>query len=61
MTHTDVLGRLVKWNVELGEYDIEYQPRTTTKAKTLSDFIRKMMEPGSQEVWRVFVDGAVSR
>ncbi|KAK3041133.1 hypothetical protein RJ639_027585 [Escallonia herrerae] len=32
-------GRLVNWSVELGEFDIEYKPRTTTKAQALADFI----------------------
>ncbi|KAK3009095.1 hypothetical protein RJ639_015070 [Escallonia herrerae] len=32
-------GRLVNWSVELGEFDIEYKPRTTIKAQALADFI----------------------
>ncbi|XP_075494789.1 uncharacterized protein LOC142532359 [Primulina tabacum] len=26
MTHSEVSGRMIKWTVELGEYDIEYRP-----------------------------------
>ncbi|KAK3017923.1 hypothetical protein RJ639_004012 [Escallonia herrerae] len=33
------LGRLVNWSVELGEFDIQYKPRTATKAQALEDFI----------------------
>ncbi|KAK3000909.1 hypothetical protein RJ639_021378 [Escallonia herrerae] len=36
---TEASGRLVNWSVELGEFDIEYKPRTTIKAQALADFI----------------------
>ncbi|XP_073138302.1 uncharacterized protein [Henckelia pumila] len=58
MTHPDASGRLVKWSVELGEYDIEYQPRKTIKVQALSDFLTEVAVFGQEEVWRVFVDGA---
>ena len=32
-------GRLIKWAVELGEFDIAYKPRTTIKAQALADFL----------------------
>ncbi|KAL0455622.1 UNVERIFIED_CONTAM: hypothetical protein Slati_0901400 [Sesamum latifolium] len=35
-------GRLVKWAIELSEYDISYLPRTTIKAQALADFVSKM-------------------
>ncbi|XP_073137981.1 uncharacterized protein [Henckelia pumila] len=58
MTHPDASGRLVKWSVELGEYDIEYQPRNAIKAQALSDFLTEVATFGQEEVWKVFVDGA---
>ncbi|XP_075489543.1 uncharacterized protein LOC142528383 [Primulina tabacum] len=58
MTHSEVSGRMVKWTIELGEYDIEYQPRTAIKAQALTDFLIEMIQPTEEEVWRVFVDGA---
>ena len=32
-------GRLVKWAIELGEFDIKYKPRTAIKAQALADFV----------------------
>ncbi|XP_075491052.1 uncharacterized protein LOC142529403 [Primulina tabacum] len=60
MTHAEVSGRMIRWAVELGEYVIEYKPRVAIKAHALSDFLSNMVQPGEDEVWRVFVDGASS-
>ncbi|XP_075515568.1 uncharacterized protein LOC142550215 [Primulina tabacum] len=60
MTHSEVSGRMIKWTVELGEYDIEYKPGVAIKAQALSDFLSEMVQPEEEEVWRVFVDGASS-
>jgi hypothetical protein len=35
----DLSGRLVNWAVELGQYDIEYHPRTAVKGQALADFV----------------------
>ncbi|XP_074336759.1 uncharacterized protein LOC141673930 [Apium graveolens] len=32
-------GRLIKWVIELGEFDIKYKPRIRIKAQTLVDFV----------------------
>ncbi|XP_021749718.1 uncharacterized protein LOC110715445 [Chenopodium quinoa] len=34
----DTSGRLLKWAVELSEYEIHYKPRVSIKAQALSDF-----------------------
>ena len=32
-------GRLIKWAIELGEFDIKFKPRTAIKAQALADFV----------------------
>ena len=34
----DLSGRLVKWAIELGQYDVSYIPRTAIKSQVLADF-----------------------
>lgn len=60
MTQPDISRRLVKWTVELGENDIDYQPRTAIKAQALSDFIAEMVPEGVEKPWKVYVDGAAN-
>ena len=35
----EMSGRMLKWAVELGQFDIDYKPRTAIKGQTLVDFI----------------------
>lgn len=37
----DLSSRMVKWVVELGEYDVEFEPQTTIKAQALADFLQE--------------------
>jgi hypothetical protein len=47
----DLSGRLVNWAVELGEFDLEFYPRTTIKAQILADFIIEFNNlPESEEL-----------
>ena len=41
----DFSGRISKWAVELGQYDIQYRPRTAIKAQILADFIVEFVSP----------------
>ncbi|XP_056847410.1 uncharacterized protein LOC130498085 [Raphanus sativus] len=56
-------GRLAKWAIELGEYDIEYKPRTSSEAQVLADFIIELV-PSKTDTddktrkWKLHVDGA---
>ncbi|GAV73867.1 RVT_3 domain-containing protein [Cephalotus follicularis] len=65
------LERLVKWSVELGEYDIQYEPRPTVKAQVIVDFIieytptKVKIEGGKEDIlendfWSLYVDGFLS-
>ncbi|XP_057793083.1 uncharacterized protein LOC131009689 [Salvia miltiorrhiza] len=57
----DLSGRMVKWAVELGEYDVEYEPRTAIKAQALADFIQETTRRLVPEFWVAFVDGSVTK
>ncbi|KAJ3684300.1 hypothetical protein LUZ61_013464 [Rhynchospora tenuis] len=59
----NVAGRLLKWAIELSEFDITYLSRTAYKSQALADFIVQGTS-GSftpvEAVWEVYVDGASS-
>jgi hypothetical protein len=60
----DLSGRLVNWALELGEFDLEFHPRTTIKAQVLADFIAEFsnlpesQETPEKEAWIAYVDGS---
>ncbi|KAK2998462.1 hypothetical protein RJ639_024206 [Escallonia herrerae] len=67
LQNPDASGRLVNWSVELGEFDIKYQPRTAIKAQALSDFVVEctILEDPQQLIlskvsdpWLLYVDGS---
>ena len=57
-------GRLVKWAVELTQFDILCQPRTAMKGQALADFIVEFTFPskkdldgqGEPQKWKLFMD-----
>ena len=64
-------SRLVKWAIELSEFDIDYKPRTTIKAQAMADFVVEFAEPevcfdqldtatadNKTRVWQMYVDGS---
>ncbi|KAL0367314.1 UNVERIFIED_CONTAM: Ribonuclease HI [Sesamum radiatum] len=58
-----ISGRLVKWAVELSEYDISYMSRTTIKAQALADFISEITkmsvkDTSQDQVWLLHIDGS---
>ncbi|XP_024035481.1 uncharacterized protein LOC127899240 [Citrus sinensis] len=69
----DASGRLVKWSVELSEFDLSYKPRGAIKAQALAEFMVDRAEPGeevreeqpieqekTEGVWLIMVDGSCS-
>ncbi|KAJ3698911.1 hypothetical protein LUZ61_002616 [Rhynchospora tenuis] len=59
----NVAGRLLKWAIELSEFDITYLSRTTYKSQALADFIVQGTSGSftpAEAVWEVYVDGASS-
>ena len=39
MNRLEAVGQLIQWAIELSEFDIRYQPRSTIKAQALAFFI----------------------
>ena len=37
----EISGRLIKWAIELSEFDIRYKPKTAIKGQVLAYFIRE--------------------
>ncbi|XP_011102166.1 uncharacterized protein LOC105180202 [Sesamum indicum] len=66
MSRPEASGLLIKWTEELGQYDIEYRPRTAQKAQILADFVIElasdpklpMVVEGQTSKWMLHVDGA---
>jgi hypothetical protein len=56
--------RIAKWVVELSEYYITFEPRTTIKSQVLVDFIidwtgpTRQQEESPEKVWIIHCDGA---
>ena len=45
----DVAGRMVRWAVELSEFDIQYEPRGSIKGQVYADFVAELSPGGEQE------------
>ncbi|KAL2236255.1 UNVERIFIED_CONTAM: Retrovirus-related Pol polyprotein from transposon opus [Sesamum indicum] len=62
LARPEASGRLVKWAVELGEFDIEYQARMALKGQVLADFMVELVgEPETEpelDKWMLHVDGS---
>ncbi|KAM2574826.1 hypothetical protein TB2_006730 [Malus domestica] len=41
----DTFGRIIKWAIALGEFDISYQPKPTKKGQAVADFIADFTYP----------------
>ena len=61
--------RLMKWAIELSEFDIRYKPKTTIKGQILADFVMEFTSIELAEatqltsdllIWRLSVDGVAN-
>lgn len=58
----DVSGRMVKWEVELGQFDIAYEPRIAVKAQAFIDFLQEITRrEEEQSWWKIYVHGSSTK
>ena len=61
----DATGRIAKWAVELGSFELSFQPRTAIKSQALADFIAEWIEIQTPaineqlEYWTMYFDGSL--
>lgn len=56
-------GRMLRWSLELSEFDIRYEGRKVLKAHALADFLAEITfseSPPDTRKWVIYVDGASS-
>ncbi|XP_062098763.1 uncharacterized protein LOC133804633 [Humulus lupulus] len=69
LSKPDLSGRLSKWAIELGTYDIQFSPRKAKKGQVLADFLveiqsftpdtlPELLKSEDQWVWTMHTDGA---
>ena len=64
LNNYNATGRVAKWGVELGPWDITYDPKTAIKAQVLLDFHAECLElqapkkPDLLGIWRMYFDGS---
>ncbi|CAL2270990.1 unnamed protein product [Prunus armeniaca] len=52
-------GRLIKWAIELVEFDIHYKPRPTTKGQVVAYFISELTEPQASTAPQIITDSTL--
>ncbi|GAU25741.1 hypothetical protein TSUD_216720 [Trifolium subterraneum] len=60
LARPDMVGRMLKWSLELAEFDISFEDRKALKAQVLADFVAEMTTSTTSEKnkWTIFVDGS---
>ncbi|GKV28900.1 hypothetical protein SLEP1_g37888 [Rubroshorea leprosula] len=62
----ELSSRLIRWSVELSEYDLRFQPCTTIKGQAIADFLVECLSATAEErtpeypTWILYVDGVAS-
>jgi len=60
----DVVGRIVRWVVEISEFDVQYEPRGPIKGQVYADFVAELSTGSAQQEeevsfkWVLSVDGS---
>jgi len=60
----NVAGRMVRWAVELSEFDVQYEPRGPIKGQVFADFVVELSSVNAQQEeeasfrWVLSVDGS---
>jgi len=64
LQNSDIPGRMVRWAVELSEFDIVYEPRGSIKGQIYADLVAELSPGGAQQEveldsqWLLSVDGS---
>ncbi|GAU49243.1 hypothetical protein TSUD_382750 [Trifolium subterraneum] len=60
LARPDMVGRMLKWSLELAEFNIRFESRKALKAQVLADFVAEMTTSTTSEKnkWTIFVDGS---
>ena len=62
-------GRMMKWAIELSEFDIRYKLKSAIKGQVLADFVMEFTSakpaenaqtPTDLPIWKLSVDGAIN-
>ncbi|CAL8133932.1 unnamed protein product [Prunus armeniaca] len=56
LQNPETFGRLVKWAIKLGEFDIHYKPRPATKGQAVADFISEFTDPQASTSTQVITE-----
>jgi len=62
----DVAGRMVRWAVELSEFDVQYEPRGPIKGQIYVDFVVELSSAATHQEragfrWVLSVDGSLNQ
>ena len=66
---SEISGRLMKWAIDLSEFDIRYKSKTALKGQILADFVMEFTSVELAEatqatfdlpIWRMSIDGAAN-
>jgi len=63
LQNPDVAGRMVRWAIELSEFDVQYEPRGPIKGQVYIDFVVELSSAGTHQEgaafrWVLSVDGS---